>query len=184
MRLSRYKILLAAAIILAAGAGPATADELFFSPADTIVFVNDPPDIFSIHVMVDDVDSLMGYNISVSITGDPCVKIMGIVEGILPGSNGDPTFFRWLNPWSTDSISVNGSVLGTTVDGSGILFTIMFQALIPGTAWLDFTYSDLRDGTNATISHDLGEQARIIVSEPVGVAESSWGDIKSIYLKR
>ncbi len=181
MRLNRYYILLAAAIILTAGAGPATADEIFFSPADTTVFTSD---LFAVQVMVDDVDSLMGYNISVSITGDPCVKIMGIVEGTLPGSNGDNTFFRYLTPWSADSISVNGSVLGTTVDGPGSLFTIMFQALVPGIAWLDFSYSDLRDGTNAAISHDLGAQARIMVTEPVGVSESSWGEIKSIYLKR
>lgn len=181
MRLSRYNILLAAAIILAAGAGPASADEIFFSPADTIVFLDDPPELFDIHVMIDDIDSLMGYNISVSITGDPCVKIMGIIEGILPGSNGDETFFRYLTPWSADSISVNGSVLGSTVDGPGILFSIRFKALVPGTAWLDITYSDLRDGTNAPISHDLGEQARIIVAEPVGVAESSWGAIKKIH---
>ena len=181
MRLSRYNILLAAAIILLAGAGPASADEIFFSPADTIVFINNPPDIFAIQIMVDDVENLMGYNISVSITGDPCVKIMGLIEGTLPGSNGDNTFFRYLTPWSADSISVNGSVLGNTVDGPGILFTIMFQALIPGIAWLDITYSDLRDGTNAPISHDLGGQARIIVAEPVGVAESSWGAIKKIH---
>lgn len=181
MRLSRYNILLAAAIILAAGAGPASADEIFFSPADTIVFLDDPPELFDIHVMIDDIDSLMGYNISVSITGDPCVKIMGIIEGILPGSNGDETFFRYLTPWSADSISVNGSVLGSTVDGPGILFSIRFKALVPGTAWLDITYSDLRDGTNVPISHDLGEQARIIVAEPVGVAESSWGAIKKIH---
>lgn len=184
MTLSRYNILLAAVIILASGAGPATADELFFSPADTIVFIEDPPELFDIHVMIDDVDSLMGFNISVSISGDTCVKIMGIVEGILPGSNGDNTFFRYLTPWSADSISVNGSVLGMTVDGPGILFTIRLKALVPGTAWLDFSYSDLRDGTNAPISHDLGEQARIMVAEPVGVEESSWGAIKSIYRKR
>jgi len=178
MRLSRYNILLAAAIILLAGTGPASADEIFFSPADTIVFLENPPELFDIHVMVDDVDSLMGYNLSVSMSGDTCVKIMGIVEGILLGSNGDNTFFRYLTPWSTDLISVNGSVLGSTVDGPGILFTIRFKALVPGTALLDITYSDLRDGTNAPISHDLGEQARIIVAEPVGVAESSWGAIK------
>lgn len=181
MILNRYSILLAAVIILAAAAGPAMADELYFSPADTIVFLDEPLEFFDIHIMIDDVDSLMGYNISVSMTGDTCIKIMGIVEGILPGSNGDETFFRYLTPWSADSISVNGSVLGSTVDGPGILFSIRFKALVPGTAWLDITYSDLRDGTNAPISHDLGERARIIVAEPVGVAESSWGAIKKIY---
>jgi hypothetical protein len=178
MRLRRYRILLAALVILPAGAIPASADEILFSPPDTTVFKND---IFPVQVMIDDVDSLMGYNISVSITGDPCLKIMGLIEGLLPGSNGDETFFRWLNPWSADSISVNGSILGATVDGPGILFTIMFKALEPGTAWLDFSYSDLRDGTNAKIIHDPGVQARIVVAEPVALEESSWGAIKAIY---
>ncbi len=179
MTLSGYNIILAAVIILAA-AGPATADELYFSPADTSIF---DFNIFSVHVMVDNIDSIMGYNISVSITGDPCVKIMGIVEGTLPGSNGDTTFFRWLNPSSADLISVNGSVLGTTVDGPGILFTIFLQALQPGTAWLDFTYSDLRNGVNVSLAHDSDKRARIMVHEAIAVDESSWGAIKSIYRK-
>ncbi len=178
MILNRRRIFLAAMAILVAGAGPAPADEILFSPPDTTVFEDY---IFPVHIMVDDVDSLMGYNISVSISGDPCVKIMGLIEGFLPGSNGDETFFRWLNPWGTDSISVNGSILGATVDGPGILFTIMFKALDPGTAWLDFSYSDLRDGTNRKILHDLGEQALIVVAEPVAVSESSWSAIKEMY---
>ncbi len=178
MTLSRYNILLAAAIVLAVAAGPAMADELYFSPADTSIF---DFNTFPVHVMVDDIDSIMGYNISVSIIGDPCVKIMGIVEGTLPGSNGDTTFFRWLNPSSTDLISVNGSVLGTTVDGPGILFTIFLQAMQPGTAWLDFTYSDLRNGRNVSLAHESDKRARIIVDQAIAVDGSSWGAIKNMH---
>jgi hypothetical protein len=125
----------------------------------------------------------MGYNISVSITGDPCVQVMGVVEGTLPGSNGDPTFFRWLNPGDAGSISVNGSVLGTVVDGPGILFTIYFQALVPGIAWLDFTYSDLRNGVNESIPHGSDCRARILVDEAVATEESSWGAIKATLIR-
>ncbi len=184
MRLSRYKILLAAAIIIVAGAGPATADELFFSPADTIIWNTDT---FPVHVMVADIDSLMGWDISVTLTGDPCVKILGVSEGTLPGSNGDETFFYWLDQWDTGSIHVNGSVLGTVVDGPGILFTIHIKALFPlqpGEAWLDFSYSELRNGVNESLTHDSTGRARIEVMEPIAVAETSWGAIKAVYRRR
>jgi len=181
MAFIRHLVLLAATITVLLAAGPAAADELYFSPADNSIFSFDP---FPVQVMVDDIDSIMGYNISVSITGDPCVKIMGIIEGSLPGSNGDPTFFRWLNPWDADSIAVNGSILGTTVDGPGVLFTIFLQALSPGIAWLDFTYSELRNGVNESIDHESDKRARIIVHEAIAVDDSSWGAIKSIYRKR
>lgn len=177
MTLIKYLVLLAAAFAPLMSAGPAAADELYFSPADTMILNFDP---FPVHVMVDDIDSIMGYNISVSITGDPCVKVMGIIEGTLPGSQGDPTFFRWLNPWDADLISVNGSILGTTVDGPGILFTIYLQALQPGTAYLGISYSDLRDGLNSPIEHG-SSGARIVVDEAIAVDESSWGAVKSLY---
>ena len=178
MTFIRYNVLLAAAIVLAISAGPAAADELYFSPDDNTIFTFDP---FPVHVMVDDIDSIMGYDISVSLTGDPCVKIMGVIEGTLPGSMGDPTFFSWLNPGDTDLISVNGSVLGTVVDGPGVLFTIYLEALQPGTAWLDFTYSELRNGVNQNLAHDRDKRARIVVLEAIGVDESSWGAIKDMY---
>jgi len=177
MTFIRYKVLLAAAIVLAASGGPVAADELCFSPDDSAIFSFDP---FPVHVTVDGIDSLMGWDISVSLTGDPCVKIMGIIEGTLPGSNGDPTFFRWLNPSDTVSVSVNGSVLGTVVDGPGTLFTIYLEAIQPGTAWLDFTYSELRDGLNRSITHDTDCRARIVVLEAIAVDESSWGAIKAV----
>jgi len=181
MAFIRYTLLLAATIIVLSQAVPVSADVLCFSPDDSAIFSFDP---FPVHVTVDGIDSIMGYDISVSITGDQCVKIMGIVEGTLPGSNGDPTFFRWLTPWEPDSICVNGSVLGTVVDGPGTLFTIYLQALQPGTAWLDFTYSELRDGLNRSIPHDADCRARIIVLEAIAVDESSWGAVKSVFRGR
>jgi hypothetical protein len=181
MTFTRYKVLFAAAIVLTASGGPVTADELCFSPDDSAIFSFDP---FPVHVTVDDIDSLMGWDIAVFLTGDPCVKIMGIIEGTLPGSNGDPTFFRWLTPWDPDSISVNGSVLGTVVDGPGVLFTIYLKALQPGTAWLEFTYSELRDGVNRSIVHDADCRARIVVLDAIAIDESSWGTIKTVFLER
>lgn len=181
MTFNRNIILLATVVVLAMVSGPAMADELYFSPDNNEIFDFEP---FPVHVMVDDIESIMGYDISVSLTGDPCVKIMGVIEGTLPGSNGDPTFFRWLNPWGTDLISVNGSILGTVVDGPGVLFTIYLQALQPGTAWLDFTYSELRNGVNQSLVHDSDKRARIVVLEAIGVDESSWGAIKAVCRER
>jgi hypothetical protein len=173
----RYNFLLAAVALLAMVSGPAMADELYFSPAETYVWDFNP---FPVHVMVDDIDSLMGYDISVSLSGHPCVKIMGVIEGTLPGSNGDETFFYWLNQWDPASIHVNGSVLGTVVDGPGILFTIYLQALQPGIAWLDFTDTELRDGVNQSITHGSDKRARIEVLEAIGTEETTWGAIKEV----
>jgi hypothetical protein len=173
----RLHFALLAALMLTA-AVPAGADELYFSPSDTLICSFD---IFPVHVRVDAMDSIMGYNISVVISGDPCVQIAGVSEGSLPGSNGDTTFFRWLTPWSADSISVNGSVLGKTVDGPGILFTILMKGTQPGTAWLDIVYSDLRNGVNQSLPHDNSNRARIVVDEAVAVRQSSWGAVKSVF---
>jgi hypothetical protein len=181
MTFRRDIVLLAAAVMLALSSGPAAADELYFSPADTMVWTTVP---FPVHVFVDDIDSLMGWDISVSLTGDPSVKIMGVMEGTLPGSGGDPTFFRWLNPWDADSVSVNGSVLGTVVDGPGILFTIYVQALHPGMAWLDFSYSELRNGVNQSLPHGSDSRSRIVVLEAIAVEESTWGAIKAVHRGR
>ena len=181
MTLSRYNIFLAAMIILAAAAGPAMADELYFSPADTIVWNTTA---FSVHVMVGEIDSLMGWDITVTLTGDPCVKILGASQGILPGSNGDETFFYLLDQWDPSSIHVNGSVLGSVVDGPGILFTIHIQAtepINPGVGWLDFSYSELRNGVNESIDHDSVKRARIEVIKPIANEESTWGAIKGLY---
>ena len=182
MTLSRYNVLLAAAAVLALAAGPSAADQLYFSPADTAIWDSD---VFPVHVMVDDIDSLMGWDISVTLTGDPCVKIMGVIEGALPGSNGDETFFYWLDQWDPVNIHVSGSVLGTVIDGPGILFTIYIQALYPplqpGIAWLDFSYSELRNGVNENLAHDSVERARIVVVEPIAIEETTWGAIKNMH---
>jgi hypothetical protein len=173
----RYNFLLAAVALLAMVSGPAMADELYFSPAETLVWDFDP---FPVHVMVDDIDSLMGWDISVSLSGHPCVKIVDVIEGTLPGSNGDTTFFKWLEPWETESIHVNGSVLGTVVDGPGVLFTIYLQALQPGIAWLDLTDTELRNGVNQSLAHDSDKRAMIEVLEAIGTEETTWGAIKEV----
>ncbi len=184
MAFIRYNVLFAAAIVLAIAAGPSAADELYFSPADTMIW---DTNVFPVHVMVDAVDSLMGWDISVTITGDPCVKVLGVIEGTLPGSNGDETFFYWLNQGDAESIHVNGSVLGTVVDGPGILFTIYIQALVPlqpGVAWLDFSYSELRNGVNESLPHDSVARARLEVMEAIAIEESTWGAVKAVHRTR
>jgi hypothetical protein len=181
MTFTKQIILAVATLALLVPAGPAVADEIYFSPADTMILTFDP---FPVHVMVDDIGSIMGYNISMTLSGDPCVQIVNVIEGPLPSSQGDPTFFRWLDPGDPVSITVNGSVLGTTVDGPGILFTIYLQALMPGVAWLDLASSDLRNGVNESLPHGSDGRARIVVDEVIGVDGSSWGAVKSLYRDR
>ncbi|MDD3642815.1 MAG: hypothetical protein PHQ19_05060 [Candidatus Krumholzibacteria bacterium] len=178
MIFSKRLFWLSAASLLLTAAAPAGASELRFSPADTMITSFD---VFPVHVAVDAIAGIMGYNITATITGDPCVQVQDVVEGGLPGSDGDPTFFRWLNPGDAGAVTVNGSVLGTTVDGPGILFTIYLKALCPGTAWVDFGYSDLRNGVNVSIPHECAGPARIVIDEVIPVDESSWGAVKSLF---
>jgi hypothetical protein len=74
---------------------------------------------------------------------------------------------------------VNGSVLGTVVDGPGILFTIELMALAPGVAWIDFSDSELRNGVNMSIPHGSDGRSRIEILEAIAVEESTWGAIKA-----
>ena len=80
MTFIKHLILFIATLALLMSAGPAAADELYFSPADNSIFSFDP---FPVHVMVDDIGSIMGYNISVSLTGDPCVMVVSVEPQIL-----------------------------------------------------------------------------------------------------
>jgi hypothetical protein len=122
---------------------------------------------FSLDVVVnDDVDSLMGWDVAVGF--DPSyLEIVGVAEGSLPEGSGLDTFFRWLNPGcGCDSVLVNGSLLGDTVDGPGTLFTITFRALRVGTTAVGIVKSDLRNGVNEKLTHDVAGAA--VTIEPPG----------------
>jgi hypothetical protein len=138
---------------------------------DTTVVTTDMQ--FSLDVVVNDpVDSLMGFDVIVGFDRS-YLEVVRVKKGSLLAASGYATFFGWLNEGcACDSIFVNGSILGNTVDGPGTLFTIKADIVI--------RRSDLRNGMNRTLSH-LSENALVIVEPPIASDASSWSRVKALY---
>ena len=176
MKEMQLKITATVLLLVVAAAGQAAAGELSFDPDTSTVFTLD---IFLIDVWIDEQDSIMGYDITVSFDGD-ILTPLGVYEGDLPVGSGHDTFFRWMNEAEAGgTITVNGSILGTTVSGPGVLFTISFRASAVGVSPLEFGSCRMRNGLNEdlTLTFDDGW---VEVMMPIAVKGSSWGAIKSM----
>lgn len=163
--------LTAAALALIFG-GASAAPLVRVAPDTTEASIGDQ---VSVEIFVNgEIDSLMGWNVTVRF--DPeCLSLNGVVEGSLPDESGHATFFAWLNPGcACDSLCINGSVLGATIDGPGALIRIDFTATQVGAANIEIARSDLRDGTNDRIAHD-NENGIIIVTAPTGTVPPGAG---------
>ncbi len=138
-------------------------------------------EIFSLEVAVNDtVESLMGYNITIAYD-DSYLEVVDVEEGSLPADSGENTFFRWLNSGCMcDSILVNGSVLGATVNGPGTLFSITFKAIKFGTAYVSIRRSDIRNDANQKLAH-REEHAIVIIEKPIGLKRSTWSSVKQMF---
>lgn len=169
--MKRKVLLLSLASALAAVAGAASAEPLVqVLPKTSMAWVGHQTSV-AIIVNADVVD-LMGWDVTVRF--DPaCVSVDSIVEGPLAAGSGQGSFFFWLNEGcGCDSLCVNGSVLGSTVDGPGTLFRIYFTATNVGVANIGIARSDLRDGDNARIAHNY-EDGILIVTAPTGTPPSA-----------
>ena len=157
-----------------------TVDEspctLFVSPPDTLVFINTE---FWMDVVVNDgaVD-LMGYDIVITFD-NLLLEVKDVVEGSLPSYSGHQTFFYYWENGGTE-IHATGSIMGNTVDGPGVLFSIKFKAIGVGTDILSVSYSELRDDSNTSIVHATAE-ANVEIDIRIGVEQSTWGRIKMLY---
>jgi len=158
------------------------------------VIVSDPPTIyltpqttqvvegttFTIDVAVNQsVTDLTGYDLEITLDSS-IVQYVGAVEGPLPSSGGDDTYFFWTLQ-DDDTLIINGVVLGSWVNGPGVLAHITLFALYPGTTNMDFLSVDLRDIDNNPLTA-LDEGAVIIVEEGGSpVEDTSWSVVKSLY---
>ncbi len=140
---------------------------------------------FTVEVAISDsILSLMGYD--VRVTFDPAyLEVRDVTEGSLPAGSGYATFFRWLNPaCSCDSIHVNGAILGHTVDGPGVLINLRFKALAVGTTCIGLSAAgDLRDGGNSGLLFSA-TRGTVKIDKKIDIDRRSWGDIKSLFIKR
>ncbi len=173
----RYCIVTMFLLMLLAGNASAGTG-LQVSPDTSNVLVDDT---FQIQIYIDaSINSLMGYDIKVAFDSS-VVEVISVDEGSLPGSGGVPTFFHWFDAGlPSDTVLVNGAVLGTTVDGPGVLFTITFKALRVGTTPVSFIRYELRDGVNVVISH-VTTDGYIVVDAAIPVRTVTWGEIKNLY---
>ena len=159
---------------------PAMAQaELFVSPADTTALAGDE---FEVRIEIDaDFLSLMGYDIVVAFDSS-LVRVVSVIEGALPPTGPSGSFFYWFDPGVPNTIvHVNGAVLGTPVDGPGVLFRIRFEALVVGVTPMVIAFSDIRDDTNAAIPHNA-LNTTVVIDAPIPVEASTWGRVKALYL--
>jgi len=117
-------------LLLLTAASAAANPELQITPNDTTVVDGTT---FQVRIVANSsITSLMGYDVTIAFDTS-LVELVGVDEGSLPGSGGATTFFHWFDAGvASDTVHVNGAVLGTTVDGPGVLFFITFKALFPG----------------------------------------------------
>ena len=173
----RYCIVTVCLLLLAAVSAAANP-ELQVAPNDTTVVDGTT---FQIRIVANSsITSLMGYDVTIAFDTS-LVELVGVDEGSLPGSGGATTFFHWFDAGvASDTVHVNGAVLGTTVDGPGVLFLITFKALFPGITPVTFVSTEIRDNFNVDIPHDTIDGS-ITVEKSIPVQTVTWGSIKTRY---
>lgn len=176
--LPKYCIVTTVLLWVIAGTAAAAEPVLSIAPDDTTVVVDNT---FQIRVEVDaDFLGVMGYDITVAFDSS-IVELVGVDEGSLPGSGGATTFFHWFGAGAAaDTVVVNGAVLGTTVDGPGVLFTITLKGIREGVTPVSIVTSQLRNNFNGVIPHVFAGGS-VTVEVPIAVRATTWGEIKTIY---
>jgi hypothetical protein len=177
--LRHFIISICSTITLSLFSGAALAQaELFVTPANATVVAGDE---FEVRIEVDaDFLALMGYDVVLAFDSS-LVTVLSVDEGPLPPTGPDGSYFYWFNPGLPDStVHVNGAVLGTAVDGPGILFTVTFEALEVGTTPMNIVHHDIRDDTNTPILHDV-LNTTVIIEKPIPAESSTWGRVKALY---
>lgn len=171
----RYCIVTVCLLLLAAASATANP-ELQVAPGDTTVISGTT---FQIRIVANsEITGLMGYDITVAFDTS-LVELVSVDEGSLAGSGGATTFFHWFDAGvASDTVHVNGAVLGTTVDGPGVLFLITFKALFPGITPVTFVATELRDNFNVVIAYDTIDGS-VTVEKSIPVQSVTWGEIKN-----
>jgi hypothetical protein len=167
------------ALAIAITATGVRADRVLSIEPDSLLV--HPTDLFTLDLTVNaEIDSLMGYNVTIRFDAT-YLQVVDVTEGALPPSSGFDAFFRWLNEeCACDSIHVNGSILGNTVSGPGVISRIEFRAIKAGVTYVEIARSDIRNGENGRLTHGRAG-AKVTIEAPIGTADCSWGQIKHRY---
>ncbi len=173
----RYCIVTVCLFLLAASS-TAAGPELQIAPGDTTVV---DTTTFQVRIVANSsITSLMGFDITVAFDTS-IVELVSVDKESPPGSGDSTTFFHWFDAGiPSDTVHVNGAVLGTTVDGPEVLFFITFKPLSHGTTPVTFVETELRDNFNVDIGHDTIDGS-ITVAKSIPVQSVTWGSIKARY---
>ncbi|UCH85604.1 MAG: hypothetical protein JSW50_07945 [Candidatus Latescibacterota bacterium] len=160
---------------------PPAGPQIYIAPADTTVFLDEPPDTFVIRVCVTgEITELMGWDIHVRFDST-IITLMDVTEGALPENSPFETFFWWFDPGvPATTAHVNGAILGNTVDGPGVLFDLVFEKTAVGSTAVELFDTEIRTGVNTSIPHTTND-GLVVVEKPIAVEEATWGEIKEKY---
>jgi hypothetical protein len=150
---------------------------------------------FSVDVSVnDEVLDIKGYKLHV-YSDEAVILVDDVFEGSLPAGYAGETFFFWTDDGHPASVpkplpgggarnvlSIDGAILGGSVNGPGSLATIRFYASDPGTSPIQLLWVDLRDSFNSGIPVTWVD-GNVVVTSGVAVERTSWGQIKALYLE-
>jgi hypothetical protein len=136
--------------------------------------------VCSVDVLIDDgVVGLTGYDVEILYDGT-LLDVTDVVEGALPPTGGT-TFFFWTEEGPPQKIIIHGAILGTSVDGPGVLATIEFIGLTDGTSPVTFSFVELRDILNDPIPVTAIDGEIVLYYEASPVEDGSWSAIKALY---
>ena len=171
---------LAAALVIVASV-PAWGDPtISIAPEEQWVYQFD---FVAVNVVInDEVLGLTGYDLLIDYN-EAILNLYGVEEGPLPSSGGPgSSFFFWTDVGQpSDAILIQGAVLGDSVDGPGVLATIVFQGWVVGDSPVTFEEIDLRDLDNNPIPVAFADGMIHIIEIPTPVTAASWGRIKALY---
>jgi hypothetical protein len=151
---------------------------IYIDPHETNVNVGN---FFDVSVSINDgLTELTGYDLWIDYD-ETLMDLDDVSEGTLPAGCGYETFFYWTDTGTpSEMVLINGAILGGSVDGSGQLAVLRFEALVEGISPVDFHDFELRDLENNPIPATAIDGI-VVINEIVPVEERSWTDIKLMY---
>ncbi len=154
------------------------AGSLYFVPA-TGSF--DCGETYTLDLMIDDtITDLRGASLVLEFD-EAILAPLTVSAGSLVAGAGCPHFFTWLNASAVgDSIAVDISTLGCSVDGPGSILHMTFEGFQQGVSFVRCRSGVLRDSNNQDIPY-VCDEAAVDYRCPVEDQIRTWGAAKAIY---
>jgi hypothetical protein len=158
---------------------------IVFQPEDAVISgaTCSSPE-FCVNIHAESIPNMTGYDIGITFNPE-YLNFLEAREGDIFALAGHSSVFFWSlrSGTSVDTVLANAADLGGYVSGSGHLFSLCF---VP--PWNDeavnsplvFVKSLIRDSANADVPV-LTSDGSISVYCPVGLDQTGWGTIKSLY---